>query len=248
MRRIHVSPSGVAKALTGTICFLVAASMAGQISALYFGRGTLFGMVNLFNLDREANVPTWYASVTLLACAVLLAFIAASKRQSRDSWWRYWAGLSAVFAYLSVDEGASIHELTIEPVRALLGTSGVLHWAWVVPGMIAVIGLGLLYLRFVLALPRSTRNLFIVAGSLFVGGALVVEMLGAGWFVQAGRRNIGYVLFWTVEEALEMAGIVVFLYALMRYIGDALGPIVLSFGGREQHAAEQTEEMDRIGV
>jgi hypothetical protein len=50
---------------------------------------------------------------------------------------------------------------------------------WVIPYGIASAVLALLYFRFVWQLPRVTRARFIVAGLLFVGGALGFEMLSA---------------------------------------------------------------------
>ena len=233
--RVHLSPERVLRVLFYTIGVLVLLSTAGQVSTYYLGFGSVFGLVNLFSLDREANLPTWYASLTLLACAALLGIIAAAIRRETAGEWKYWAGLAAVFLTLSMDEAASVHELSIEPLQAMLGTGGLLHWAWVVPGMAFVLVLGMIYLRFIFALPHATRRLFILAAILFVGGALGVEMLGGWWFGEHGRRNMGYSLFWTVEETLEMVGVAVFIYALLDYIRHHVGPVTVT-AGEERNA------------
>ena len=86
----------------------------------------------------EANVPTLYSSVALLSSSMLLAFIAlAHKRNGSSS--LPWVGLALVFLFLSVDEIASIHEKLGGPVRELLGTSGLLYFAWFIPYGIALL-------------------------------------------------------------------------------------------------------------
>ena len=62
----------------------------------------------------------------------------------------------------------------------------------------------------------------IAAGAIFVGGAIGVEMLGGHWFVTQGRDNVTYVALQTLEETMEMMGIVVFIYALAEYLDEHL--------------------------
>lgn len=232
MTVLRFVPEKVLKYLLAIIAVLVSLNLLFQFSTYYLGHGHVFGLVNLFSLDREANIPTWYSSSTLLLSALLLAIIATHLRGAKEKWWKHWAALGVIFLLLSVDEGASIHELSIEPVRSVLGVGGVFHWAWVVPGMAAVLVIGLAYLNFLIALPRTTRRLFVAAAVTFLSGALLLEMLGAGWFVEHGRRNMGYAAFWTAEEALEMIGVAVFIYALLVHIGTNLGTIGLGIGRR----------------
>lgn len=59
-----------------------------------------------FNLDTEANLPTWYSSVKLLGVAILSAALAMRTVDGSRVW-----GLHAVlFLTLSADEAASFHE------------------------------------------------------------------------------------------------------------------------------------------
>jgi hypothetical protein len=236
MQIFRISAARVAAVLVACVSVLVAASTFGQFSTYYLGHAHLFGLVNLLSLDREANIPSWYASTTLLLCSALLGFIAMARRTGSDRRWRYWAGLSAIFLLLSIDEAASIHELSIEPLQQQLGLGGFFHWAWVIPGMLFVAVLGVVYLRFMLSLPRQTRVLFVLAAAAFVGGALGVEMLGAAWFTEHGRRNMGYSLYWTAEETLEMIGVVIFIYALLRYVEKEIGYVRIGVGAREPEA------------
>jgi hypothetical protein len=58
-----------------------------------------------------------------------------------------------------------------------------------------------------------------MAGALFVGGALGVEAVSGKHASLHGEQNLTYHLIITIEELLEMAGLVVFVYALLDYIG-----------------------------
>ena len=190
----------------------------------------------LFNVARENNIPTWYSSFQLLLCSILLATIAAFTVRRGHRYASHWAVLSAVFLLLSLDEVASLHErLSHGPIASLarnlpgLGAIGFFSRFWVVPATIFTIIFVLAYLRFLVALPRETRRLFILAGAVFVLGALGMEMLSArvvssygieDWGNVSGYPKMLVILQTVVEELFEMLGIVVFIYALLAYIGS----------------------------
>jgi len=189
----------------------------------------------LFYFDHEENLPTFYSSATLTVCAVLLGFIgvAGKDRVSRLRWY----GLSAVFVFLAVDEFVSIHEQLIPIVRGSLNTTGAFYLAWVIPYGIAVVVLGLLYLKFLLQLPPRTRNLFFVAAFLFVLGAIGFEIIGGYRYQTYDTRDWLYQLSILCEELLEMTGVVVFLYALTTHIESQLGGLEIRFpAGRDPRA------------
>ena len=179
-----------------------------------YGR-TLRQAVWLVDLSGDSTVPTWYASVTLLLCAVLLAVTAAAykRAEGRAAW--HWGCLSVLFLGLSVDEVATIHEWT----GNLLGpTHGVLYYSWIVFGLAFAGGLGVLYLPFVLRLPPRLRGLVVLAGGLFVGGALGVEMVNSWLGYAHPERHLTYMLTTALEEGLEKAGVLVFVYALLDHL------------------------------
>ena len=135
-------------------------------------------------------------------------------------------GLAATFLFLSIDEMLGFHERLIEPTRSVLNASGLLFYAWVVPYAVGVVVFLAVYLRFLFRLPRRTAVLFVIAGAIFVGGAIGMEMLGGLCFEVSGSKNLLYVGLQTIEEILEMAGIVVFMYAIADWM-------VTRFGGVE---------------
>ena len=176
----------------------------------------------LLDLDVEANLPTWYSCMSLALCSGLLLAIHRTKSKQRDPYSLHWLGLALGLALMSIDELASIHEACMWPLQSALGTSGPLFFAWVIPGFMIVLVVGLLYLRFLLALPPRTRNIFILAALVFLSGALGMEMIGSSLYhdlVIAGKEeSVPYALETIVEETLEMTGVLIFLYGILDYI------------------------------
>lgn len=225
---ISVSPKKVACSLGLWVLFFAVAGFAVQV--LRYGFNYNERWISLFNLDREINYPSWYSSLTLLFCGILLRIIAAAKQQQGDLFFRYWKVLGCIFVLFSVDEILSLHEiLIINDLRKALNLGGVFYFIWVIPGTIFVGAVGITYIKFLKHLPRQTRNLFLLAGSIYVGGALGMEMV-CGYYADAvGQRNLIYGLLASVEEILEMVGTIVFIYALLSYIGSHRENIDLRF-------------------
>ena len=110
--------------------------------------------------------------------------------------------------------------MTIKPLRAALNATGFLYYTWVVPGAIFVLICALIFRRFLADLPGETRSLFLVAGTCFVGGAIGMELVGGYYHDLFGYDNMTYKMIDTIEECLEMVGILVFIYALVSYMGS----------------------------
>jgi sulfur relay (sulfurtransferase) DsrF/TusC family protein len=178
----------------------------------------VFGLVDIFDFDIEGNVPTLYSTVALLFCSALLAIIARSKWKNDAGWRKSWLGLAAIFLYLAIDEGVGLHEYLSEIFEKFMQAEGLLYFLWVVPYGIATAFVGLIYLRFVLNLPKRTRALFVVAGVIFLTGAVGIEMLSAREVYRHSSYTITYGVLYTFEELFEMLGIVLFIYALLSYM------------------------------
>lgn len=88
-REITISAATVGATLMTAIALLLLAHLVCQIAYFGFGHGALFGLTRLFDLDTEANVPTWYSASALLICGLTLGLIAAAKRQVDDPYTRY---------------------------------------------------------------------------------------------------------------------------------------------------------------
>ena len=125
----------------------------------------MLGLIDTFDVNIENNVPTFFSTFLLVSCAALLAVIANQPAVARREA-AYWRWLCLIFLFLALDEDASLHELLIEPMKRHLPLDGPLFFAWVIPYGLAVLVVGLLFLKFVLRLPARTRRLVIVAVTL----------------------------------------------------------------------------------
>lgn len=212
----RVSPSRVATVLTAIALSLTTLSLVGFYAKHVFGHDHILGFVPLFDIDEEANVPSWFSSVLLLICAGLLWAHARHAQESSDPHRRGWAGLAGIFLFASLDETAAIHERVGALLKGVRGLHPSLYFAWVVPAIALLIVFALVYARFVFALPKPTRVRFIVAGVLYVGGAVGIEMLGGNHASRYGMKTPGFGLLTHAEELCEMLGLVLFIYGLMR--------------------------------
>jgi hypothetical protein len=182
-------------------------------------------VVRLFDLAREGNVPTWVQSNTLLACGALTALIAAAEWKRKSAFRLHWT-LTALFCvYLSADEAASIHEMTVKPLRAAFHTSGLLFFPWILIGLAVSIVVAVAARRFLAHLPARTRRTVILAAIVYVTGAIGVEALSGMYAETHGQRNLVYGVITTIEETLEMVGMSVAVFALLEYLRDNIGRV-----------------------
>ncbi|WP_017301333.1 hypothetical protein [Nodosilinea nodulosa] len=175
-------------------------------------------LMRLTDLDDETSFSTWFSTLLLLFCAFLMMIIALVKRSLKEGYVSHWWGLSTIFLLLSIDEASQIHEIAS-------GLSGVLGMAeqegrilWVVPYILFVLAVAGIYAKFLWSLPGHIRNLFCLAGAIYVGGAIGLEMLG--FFLPSDVY-----LFILIEEFMEMAGIAILAYALLIYLNGYITDI-----------------------
>lgn len=207
----------------------VLTALGAAVETAYYAAGArgLGPLVSFLSLSYERNLPTWYASSLLLCCALALAAITRVAAHSR----RHWAGLAWAFMYISLDEAVGLHE----HLGGLLETGGVLYFSWVVPAAVIVTLTGLVFLPFLARLPRRRRGQFLLAGGLYVAGALGME-LPLGWWTEGhGNDNLVYALIDHGEEALELVGVSLFLAALAEELG-AREPVALPMPGEKEEA------------
>jgi len=231
--RISLNPSSTARLLGAAAVLLLLASTAGQLSRFLLGHGRLKGLVPLFYVGGERNVPTFFSVLLMLVVVLLLAAVALLDGRERAPHARKWAVLACGFLLMAYDEAFQVHERLIGPVRSLLGDGelGVFYFAWVIPGIALVAALALFFLRFLLQLPASTKLAFSIAGALYVVGSVGMELLEGRHAEVHGLLNPTSVALATVEESLEMAALVLFIWALLGYIADRHGELQLRFNG-----------------
>jgi len=99
--------------------------------------------------------PAVASAVLLLACAAVAAVVAATARGPHLSDWRYWMLMSVALVALSADEAASLHELLVGPLRALVGGSPWLRYPLILRRLGVVVAAGVVFGRAVSSTPRS---------------------------------------------------------------------------------------------
>lgn len=211
----------------------VVLSLGHVVNMVLLFTGHESGLMKLLDLNEERSLGTYYSVVELIACAAVL-FVLGFAARRRDARWRgdglWWLGLGVLFVFLSADEGLALHEVVMFQVRKSLHTSGILYYAWVIPYTGLVLVVALLYVRFLFRLPREIGIRFVIAGAVYVGGALGLEML-AGYLVETrGYSECSFPLEieYLVEETMEMLGAAYFVTSMLRYIELGGQPLQLT--------------------
>jgi len=233
----------IVRAMIVAVLIITVVSVAARFALYMWGQEVFLQPLRIFDVGQERSIPTWFESMQFMLCAILLAVIAATKKQRSERYSLHWSVLSIILLALSLDEVASIHEaigqLSERLVHYATGftPSGAISFFWVVPGGIFVLIVLVAYLRFLAHLPQSTRRWFVFAGALFVLGALGIEMLSAqvssssgsianffGMDLGLSRHSASALpkiiigLQTSVEEMFEMLGLTAFVYALLAFI------------------------------
>lgn len=215
MHAYTLNPERITLLVVAAFAILLLGHTIGLVMTFGLGHDYVFGLVPMFNIAIEQSVPTVFATLLLLAngCLFLALHRTAEGPQPAR---RTWLALAVVFCFLGVDESAMIHERLSVPVKEHLPVGDVLFFAWVVPYGIAVILIGGMVFRPIWRLGRRYRLLFAAAACCYVGGAIGVEVIGGNYY-QANRQQVDltYRLYQTVEEILELVGLIVLLYTLL---------------------------------
>jgi len=230
--QLVVRPERIALALSLVVAALVLGHVMAVVVDRAIGHDVFPGsevFVRLFSLDGELNVPSWYSASALLGGAGVALLIGCT-RSGEPAARGPWLVLAAVLTFLSVDEAAVIHEELSRPLTDQVGLNQAdwMFWAWVLPYTGVALVLVLVSWRFVSRLPASTRRMFVVAGGMYVAGAAGLELVGSRLY-EDGAVSLAYLTVVGIEETLEMAAVVTFAYALLRYAKERFGPIQLAW-------------------
>lgn len=218
---IVLRPSTLVRVLGALAIFLIVASIAGQLMKYFGGHPNVYGLVRLFYVEEERNIPTFFSGLLLMFAALLLALVTILGRKQGDPDVLKWMILTFGFVSMTFDEFMSYHEKLIMPIRRLLPdvTGGIFFFSWVIPAIVVIVFLGLFFLRFLLRLPARTRRAFLIAATLYLGGAIGGELMEGRYRALNGDvEDFNFSMLATVEESLEMAGVIVLIHALLRFI------------------------------
>lgn len=229
---ISLSPSVVTKFMLSLIAILTVMHLTQMGLYYYINDRDVFSWVKLIDFGYEANLPSIYSVLALTFSALLLAILTTYYKQQHQPYLA-WLGLTIIFLFLAFDEGASIHEKIGDFTEDhIIDADGYFYYEWVIPYALFVTVFVLSYIKFLLALPKAIAIQFIVAGIMFLTGAVGLEMISAQEADINDTHTVKYSILYTTEELLEMTAIVVFVNALLKHIQNEVGLIQFSVQNR----------------
>ncbi|WP_190803201.1 hypothetical protein [Leptolyngbya sp. FACHB-261] len=235
---VVIQPKRIAQILALGAFSLALLSIVGQAVRYFLGKENFFGLVGLFNVNYESNIPTLYSAFILFLCSILLFLVALAKQKSRDSFTNHWRALSVIFLYLSFDELIEIHESVNRNLD-----KGLQLWEsgpWDILNSVILPIFVLAYIKFFRRLPLKTQRLFFLSGSLFTLGAIGIELVGGRYFSNIYNQPIFIAeIIATIEELLEMIGATIFVYAILSYMSSFLDRINIGIGNSPSPVAKE---------
>ncbi|HUQ66765.1 MAG TPA: hypothetical protein VM101_11450 [Flavitalea sp.] len=194
-------------------------SLSGTVLKYIFLRNDFFtnSIVYFFDSSLEGNIPTFFSSLILFIAGALCYLIYNTKSSLKNKYMRScWLMLSMIFMFLTIDESSRIHE-QFSKLHLPSDRSGFLRHSWIIPYSVFAIIAGLYFFKFVKSLPARTKIIFLVSGFIYVGAALGFEPLEGHLTLIYKGNNLYDKLLCSIEEMLEMCGMILFIYGLMDY-------------------------------
>lgn len=227
---ISVKPKVLAPLLMGISGVLLILHVIGHwLRTQHEDLGIYFNYVETFNLNSEVSVGTWYASLLLFVVAVLFWVNARADTPNRKGWYFF----TAAFIFLSIDEGAEVHEYLDPLIRAHFDVAGTPNYLWVIPaGTVALVAI--IYLvRFLNQFStRGSRVILFGAVTLFFG-AVCVEVLGGNYIATHGISTPAtYLTFNTIngiEETFEQLGSIIAILGACMHLAERKAKVLLDF-------------------
>lgn len=244
--RFALPATRLARLLAGGLALLLVMHMIGVFCHLVLHKKAE-AFVTLFDMDLEANLPTFYNCFLFFVCGGLFLFQARLPGQTQ----RYgWLVMTGAMLFLGVDEGSQIHEKFMLVTLRLMnhgqqagGDMGWLYYAWVIPYGAAAALLVMVLTRWLISLAPELRWWLMVGGAVYLTGAVFMEMysgklaLGVDPSGLTAEQleyipceiypvncchqylSLPYIAAYTLEETMEMTGLIITAYALMKGLG-----------------------------
>lgn len=184
------------------------------------------------DVNAEASVPTWYSAVTLLACGVMAGIIALdTRRRSRPFALQWWL-VALAFGLLSLEEVIGVHSQATKVLRRLIDTldGPMLLVLLGIAGLVVIAIVVVVFGRWFAALPGRWRRWFAIGGVVYLVGVIASDAVGDYLISTFGDTSVLYIAVLTIEEALEMIGVLIVIVALLEYIRTFVGQVPFAVG------------------
>ena len=216
--RIALYPRNIVVWLS-TIAILLLVAHLITIAMPYIFEGFEHGLVrlffSLFFLDGEGNVPAIFSTCLFLINAVIFLIVWKAASLAGDSQ-KIWLFLSIVFVFLALDESISIHERLIDPLRDALDATGIFYYTWIIPYGIGIVLLAIFAIPIFWRMQKRIRFWFGLSAAIYLFAAIGLEMISGKYLVMMNeQKDIVWILMITLEESLEMVGLIILVYALL---------------------------------
>lgn len=213
----------------GVMGGILALGLTSYLFTAWTGYGNLLGFLRLLDVGQESSLPSWLSTFNLLLAAILAALIWQLPQPGQEGRGG-WAATAGLLLFMSLDEGAAIHEVLNEVQRWLVDRQLSPDWfgshPWLVLGAPLAALVGSLFLPFLWRMPRHLAGRLILAGGVFLGGAVGLE--GAGAVMESAgidRESLLYDLRRIAEEGLEMVGVVILNLTLFSELAKRVGQV-----------------------
>jgi len=199
-----------------------------------FEHGLVRLLFSLFFIDGEGNVPALFSTWLFLINAVLFLIAWKAAGLAGDSQ-KIWLVLSIVFIFLALDESISIHERLIDPLRQALGATGIFYYAWIIPYGIGVVLLAIFAIPIFWRMQKRIRFWFGLSAATYLFAAIGLEMISGKYLVMMNeKKDIVWILMITLEESLEMVGLIILVYALLLLLRNKYNGFLIFMPGTDE--------------
>jgi len=216
--KIKLQPIYIIRFLSIVSILLIILNSIMLVIYFYIDNPDTFDFIQMVDLDQEANLPTLFSSILFMISALLFYLLSKKSQIEHQNQGIYWIGLSIVFIFLGFDESATIHETIGDWTEQFVGTVGYLHYPWVISYSILIGILGLLYFQFFIKMEHKIFWSFMQAALIFLSGAIGFELLGAKEASLHSSETMLYCYYYTIEESLEMFGVIYLIHILLRLL------------------------------
>lgn len=155
-------------------------------------------LVSRFDINKEANIPTWYSTILLFSVSVTsfliygLYFRLPQKKSFQGVFWLVFGGM---YCFLSIDEAAMIHEIIDQTTSV--------KWIFVYA---PIVGSFFLVCAYYFLIVRKDER---ILRNWVIGGLIVsaVGGIGAEWVAYAMNLKYAFrMIEYVVEEGFELIG------------------------------------------
>ncbi len=156
-----------------------------------------------FNVDTEANLPSWWSTILLAGGGLLHFWGAWVARTTRTRGAAAWVLIGLLLLAMSLDEAASLHE-NLAQLRGVIQAPVDFEYFWLAIGIPLAAVVLLVVVVSGLQMPVRSLVLLLLGFLVLFAGAVGVETIESGQY----RLGLGpeVAISYHREEALEMTG------------------------------------------